>query len=250
MRTGPRAAAAWAVLATAWIAGLAAGRAAGLDSLVQAYPDRLERIDGDVLVWRDGTRMPVGDGGPDRPEEALLHAGGVKDMFHDPYPLGPQGGTPTTDPGRIRNVAFFKKMYGDCRAGQVVRDLVPVDWLPHHGGGRVSITRVNGVSERLRAVSAELDRLPEGEIRYVKPIAGTFNCREIAGTADPSAHGYGIAIDINIAFSDYWRWGKGSYRNRIPDSVVAVFEKHGFIWGGKWKHFDTMHFEYRPELMR
>jgi peptidoglycan LD-endopeptidase CwlK len=31
--------------------------------------------------------------------------------------------------------------------------------------------------------------------------------------------------------------------------IVAIFEKHGFIWGGKWYHYDTMHFEYRPELM-
>jgi peptidoglycan LD-endopeptidase CwlK len=28
-----------------------------------------------------------------------------------------------------------------------------------------------------------------------------------------------------------------------------VFEKHGFIWGAKWYHYDTMHFEYRPELL-
>ncbi|NUM57423.1 MAG: M15 family metallopeptidase, partial [Bdellovibrionaceae bacterium] len=26
------------------------------------------------------------------------------------------------------------------------------------------------------------------------------------------------------------------------------FESEGFIWGGKWNHYDTMHFEYRPEL--
>lgn len=26
-------------------------------------------------------------------------------------------------------------------------------------------------------------------------------------------------------------------------------EKHGFIWGGCWYHYDTMHFEYRPELL-
>jgi peptidoglycan L-alanyl-D-glutamate endopeptidase CwlK len=30
---------------------------------------------------------------------------------------------------------------------------------------------------------------------------------------------------------------------------VTIFENHGFIWGGKWYHFDTMHFEYRPELL-
>jgi hypothetical protein len=32
--------------------------------------------------------------------------------------------------------------------------------------------------------------------------------------------------------------------------IVLTFERHGFIWGGKWGHFDTMHFEYRPELLQ
>ena len=31
--------------------------------------------------------------------------------------------------------------------------------------------------------------------------------------------------------------------------IVRIFEKHGFIWGGRWYHYDTMHFEYRPELL-
>jgi hypothetical protein len=39
------------------------------------------------------------------------------------------------------------------------------------------------------------------------------------------------------------------FRNRLPVEIVQIFEKHGFIWGGKWEHFDTMHFEYRPELL-
>jgi hypothetical protein len=30
---------------------------------------------------------------------------------------------------------------------------------------------------------------------------------------------------------------------------VEIFERHGFIWGGKWFHYDTMHFEYRPEML-
>jgi hypothetical protein len=36
---------------------------------------------------------------------------------------------------------------------------------------------------------------------------------------------------------------------RIPPEIVAGFERHGFIWGGRWAHFDTMHFKYRPELL-
>ena len=72
-----------------------------------------------------------------------------------------------------------------------------------------------------------------------------------------SAHSYGIAIDINVKMSDYWLWankGKGEtakilYKNRIPLELVRVFEKHGFVWGGRWYHYDTMHFEYRPEQL-
>ena len=46
--------------------------------------------------------------------------------------------------------------------------------------------------------------------------------------------------------------GAGShvtYKNDIPWETVRIFEAHGFIWGGKWYHSDTMHFEYRPELI-
>ncbi|MCG3705331.1 M15 family metallopeptidase [Aliarcobacter butzleri] len=54
-------------------------------------------------------------------------------------------------------------------------------------------------------------------------------------------------------FSNYWQWdekdGKIEYKNKIPLEIVEIFEKYGFIWGGRWYHFDTMHFEYRPELL-
>ncbi len=39
------------------------------------------------------------------------------------------------------------------------------------------------------------------------------------------------------------------WKNRVPQAVVDAFEAEGFIWGGRWKHYDTMHFEYRPELL-
>jgi hypothetical protein len=34
-----------------------------------------------------------------------------------------------------------------------------------------------------------------------------------------------------------------------PEAVVGIFQSHGFIWGGKWAHFDVIHFEYRPEII-
>ena len=39
------------------------------------------------------------------------------------------------------------------------------------------------------------------------------------------------------------------YENKMPHDIVKVFEKHGFIWGGRWYHYDTMHFEFRPEIL-
>lgn len=120
--------------------------------------------------------------------------------------------------------------------------------MPEFTNTKLLVTTVNGVDKQLQAVSDELQKLPPELRKYVTKTAGTFNYRNIAGTDLISAHGYGIAIDINTDYSDYWQWSKtGKYRNRIPMEIVSIFEKYGFIWGGKWYHFDTMHFEYRPE---
>jgi hypothetical protein len=114
---------------------------------------------------------------------------------------------------------------------------------------------VNGIADPLQAVSRNLERPPPDLARYMAPTAGTYNCRDIAKTHRLSVHGYGAAIDFNVRRSDYWQWAKpaASYlktrKNRISSAIVEVFEHHGFIWGGKWYHYDTMHFEYRPELI-
>ena len=40
-----------------------------------------------------------------------------------------------------------------------------------------------------------------------------------------------------------------SFTPAMADDIRAACERHGFVWGGKWLHFDTMHFEFRPELL-
>jgi hypothetical protein len=226
-----------------------------LDSLVAAYPDTLAGHDDNALHWRDGTILPVSDGAATKSFPELLRHASIVDQFRLPYPRGALAKPPVADadPGRFRNTAFFSKMYGDCQKGEVEPHLVSLTWLPKTWGQSIRITSVNGVDAQLRAVSAEIDALPENIKHAAYPIAGTYKCRAVADTAQPSPHGYGIAIDLNIAFSDYWYWrphdGPILYRNRMPAEIVAIFEKHGFIWGGKWYHFDTMHFEFRPELL-
>jgi hypothetical protein len=225
---------------------------APLDALVRAYPDFLASHDGKVLIWKDGTRMPVSDGRSDKTFEEKLRRASILDQFSIPYVKGPLATPPAPeqDPGRFRNTAFFDKMYGDCSRGEVQGKLVKVAWLPKSGGGAVQITTVNGIADRLRAVSEELDALGPDVKKFAFPSAGTFNCRTVKDTGNRSMHAWGAAIDINTASSDYWLWSRGgAYRNRIPFAIVDIFEKHGFIWGGKWGHFDTMHFEYRPELL-
>jgi hypothetical protein len=110
------------------------------------------------------------------------------------------------------------------------------------------------VDRRLAAISRELDALPPEDKKYLYPLGGTYNCRAVADTGVSSMHAWGAAIDINTTYSDYWLWrrtggGPAPYTNRIPAEIVSAFERHGFIWGGRWEHFDTMHFEYRPELL-
>jgi hypothetical protein len=229
----------------------AAGNNPALDALVRAYPQQLAGYDSTDLIWRDGTRMPLSDGQSHKTFEEMLQHGSILDQIRLPYPAGAsvaafdrQG-----DPGRIRNRAFFDKMYGDCWKGEVAPRLVPVVWLPQSWGRTIRITAVNGVAERLAEISTELDALPTAVKRYVYPPAGTYNCRTVADTGEPSMHSWGAAIDINSAHADYWLWDRGSLASTTPAEIIEIFERHGFIWGGKWSHYDTMHFEYRPELV-
>jgi hypothetical protein len=226
-----------------------------LDALVAAYPDALAGHDGTSILWKDGTAMPAFDGIPDKSFDQLLRNASILDQFRLRYPRGRLTRPPAHnhDPGRFRNEAFFNKMYGDCRKDEVRRHLVPIVWLPRTWGRRIYVTRVNGVARRLQAVSAEIDALPLNIKRTAFPIAGVWACRNVADTGRPSVHSYAAAIDLNTAYGDYWYWHDRTdpiaYRNRMPQAIVDIFERHGFIWGGKWYHYDTMHFEYRPELL-
>ena len=236
----------------------AAANAELMDTLVRSYPDFLTGHEGNELIWKDGTRMRFDDGKTGKDFETLLNSPSLKDMFYAPYIPGKRSGTPdvNVDPGRVRFEPFFLKMYGNCKKGETARTLVDIVWLPGKWGKMIKVTRTNGVAQQLAKVSHELDQLPDRFNKYLIPPAGTMNCRFIAGTKRMSAHGSATAIDIAQKYADYWRWakpdsrGRYQYRNQIPAEIVEIFEKHGFIWGGKWYHYDTMHFEYRPELLK
>lgn len=224
--------------------------------LLDAYPDHLSRIESNTLIWSDGTRTAIDDGVTDKDASDRLNDADVQDMFVQPYPAGRPSAPPAVDfdPGRVRNSAFLKKIYGDCASKDYQSRLTQVTWLPKKSGRIVSFNATNGAARQLAKVSDELDRLPAVFDDYLTPVI-TSECRDIGGTDRSSAHAVGIAIDLNPNYAHYWRrtrpTDKGHFRyaNAIPYEIVEIFERHGFIWGGKWYHYDTMHFEYRPELL-
>lgn len=208
------------------------------------------KIVGNEVVFADGSKVKFDDGEA-KDTAHLLNLADIEDIFAQPYPLFKPLALPSNDAGRYRNYELLDKIYGASEA-EVKANLTGVVWLKTHGGKTFKFNSKNGAAAALQAVSNELDALVAQKpelLKFLDNPSGTFNWRVIAGTKRKSAHSYGIAIDINTDKSDYWRWSKdGSYRNQIPEEIVRVFEKHGFIWGGRWVSFDTMHFEYRPEF--
>ena len=219
----------------------ARGQAISPDALTHAYPDQISGRDDAGIIFRDGQNLS--DGRTDKKPRRKTPTRLAPDQLSLPYPQGraaePPG--PQDDPGRIRNAAFFDKMYGDCDKRETQKHLTDIPWFT----GKVRVTTINGVAEKLRAVAIGNSIVCHRTLSVIAyPSAGAFNCRVVKDTGKRSMHAYGAAIDLNTAFSDYWLWRKGGYRNRIPYEIVEIFERHGFIWGGKWGHFDTMHFEY------
>jgi D-alanyl-D-alanine carboxypeptidase len=237
----------------------AAGPASPLDALVASYHEELVRHDNRNLYWRDGTVMSVDDGVLNKSFDQLLRNSSILDQFRLRYPIGQLTNPPARnfDPGRFRNEEFFKKLYGDCRASAFKQHLRLINWLPGSGRKLVEVTQLNGVADQLVKVSREIDSFPDRLRRAAYPIGGVLSCRPVADTGRMSMHGYAAAIDLNLEFSDYWLWdakgnrdGTFQYKNKMPIEIIEIFERHGFIWGGRWYHYDTMHFEYRPELIR
>lgn len=103
------------------LAGTAAAPRAGaapgdmparLARLVAAYPDHLAGIEGEALVWRDGTRMPTGAALPARPFAEMLRDATIADQLRQDYGAGAPAlpPPPGESPGRLRHTAFFRKM--------------------------------------------------------------------------------------------------------------------------------------------
>lgn len=262
-----------------------------LEKFKAAYPEFIKQVSLDNITWYDGEVMPTeyeklynshsnssnnissssnGNNQAEMIENPVLAAQVVNVCYQPGEPFYSQF---HNDPGRIRYMPFFKKMYGSTK-DEVENNLVTVYWLPKFYGEEfpLLVNKNNAVHKKLECIITQLEILitqsPGKYERFlcleddnIKPPASTFNWRVIANTNRISPHGFGIAFDLETSAASYWQWDlekqkikisesqELKYQNHIPSEIVTIFENHGFIWGGKWYHYDTQHFEYRPELL-
>lgn len=242
-----------------------------IGSFQRAYPDKIIAVDEHYITWADGSKMPLSEGKAPATEEDTLNNPSLIDQINNIHydtgiPANPVTYQPAGDPGRIRYEPFFLKMYGKTKE-EVQANLTTVYWMPHFFNYQypLQVSKINRIDEKFKHISDELAALVRQHPNYLVFLenpGGTFCWRHIANTQRMSLHSFGMTIDINTEQSNYWQWDLEnaglspaettpplSYQNHIPWDIVAIFEKYGFIWGGKWRHYDTMHFEYRPELL-
>ena len=221
-----------------------------VQKLIKIYPNQVVGFKDNQLIFNDNSKL-IYDDFNTKSMQDLIENPDIEDQFFYDYNLGR-----INDAGRIRNEAFFKKIYGNSKQ-EVEKKLVEIVWCPKLINQKIKITTINGIDKIVKKLSEELDKNPDFS-NYLQNVAGTFNWRKIAGTNRLSMHSFGMTIDINTKYSNYWQWDckcknediQLTYKNKIPKKIVEIFEKYGFIWGGNWTHYDTMHFEYRPELLK
>lgn len=235
-----------------------AGPAKDAQRLIAAYPEAAMRLieeDGALYIGLAAERLlfsPAG-GCPASDPEALTDQP-LCAMFGQAYPMGPGGRYPAAgfEPGRVRNEALLKLLYGASSA-EVEQQLAAVDFL----GQERLFNRRQGAASALARVAARLEALSRENpslLDYIHPTEETYFWRVILSSKRISAHSFGIAIDLNIQRGPYWQWMERDdpevldAQANYPQAIIDAFEAEGFIWGGKWHSYDFMHFEYRPEM--
>ena len=218
-------------------------------TLMIAYPESVQGVvkenDKVYCVMTSGKKILYDDKKEKTHDEKLANAD-LQDTLEQIYPLNIIENImeKNFEPGRIRNYELLNEVYGSSKIA-IEKNLKPLKY----GYTNYQFNSKNNANISLEKALKEVIPLAQsrndiGAILY--PASGTYNYRI-------SAHSYGIAIDLKSDPRDYWKWTspeKG--RSRLleyPRELIEAFENNNFVWGGKWGHFDILHFEYRPEII-
>jgi hypothetical protein len=223
--------------------------------LMMSYPDYVKAVNKEedkvYLVMKSGKKILYDDRKIKNVVEKENNSD-LQDMLEQAYPLNDINDIMPEDfdPGRVRVYSLIKEVYGENEAG-IRKNLGFVNL-----GRKYQFNQNNNAAGSLQNAMNEVLNCAKNKpsiYSFLYPLGGTFNYRRISGTNRLSPHAYGIAIDLKSDRKDYWKWAtkeEGRKRlNSYPREIVKHFENNNFIWGGKWSHFDILHFEYRPELI-
>ncbi|WP_346936188.1 M15 family metallopeptidase [Clostridium sp.] len=226
-------------------------------TLMMAYPEYITGVEkseeGRVFIITVSGKKILYDDKQSKDFNGKMDNADIQDILEDIYPLSMPDKLLdiNRDPGRFRNYNLLNEVYGGSER-EVSSNLIGVP-SPYKN---YQFNKNNGAAESLKKAMEELKQLSLGNAAVsslLNPVNGTFNYRVISGTGKLSPHAYGIAIDINSNPSDYWKWASREAGEKrmlsYPKELIDVFEKNNFVWGGKWGHFDILHFEYRPEIL-
>jgi len=202
------------------------------------------------------------------PEELLYRAPRYDPIFFYSHPRGLSRGTPPelinrrreTGSSRQQNRShhFFNALYSASNRNEALEQIRTIHFLGRNINVHYMIVeKLNSIEERILTAS-ETDGQVQAYIDNIETIAG-WSWREVSGSGTRSFHSFGIAIDILPGELGgrqiYWQWAGPNWRSiprqhryNPPDAVIRAFESFGFFWGGHWLPFDTIHFEYRPEV--
>ncbi|AKC63611.1 glycoside hydrolase [Clostridium botulinum] len=224
--------------------------------LMMAYGEYIEDIecknDKVYIVMESGKKI-IYDDKKEKNFEEKIYNSDIQDMMEQIYPLNMTGKVMDKDfdPGRFRVYPLLEDVYGN-NSSKIQKNLKTINTAY----GTVQFNNNSKGAESLKNTLDELSSISKSNSKlnsYISPLNGTFNYRHIAGTNLLSPHAFGIAIDLVRDNRDYWKWATESEGEKriasYPKEIVETFEKNNFIWGGKWHHFDTLHFEYRPEII-
>ena len=250
-----------------------------LNALLKAYPDKVEKVEfrnNDWAILLRDTWFYFAEGRL-LPEDKRENAENYRPYQFYNYPAElPSWQNPTPEEierfqtwrsrrsqSQTRRSSYFiDTLYQASTRAETERQLVRITFLGRSIRVHKLVQRQFALVEQRILAAAEDDPHVSSWIRNMGRMYG-WNWRNIADTQTRSYHSYGLAIDIlprslgNL--QTYWLWTlqhredwwNVSYNERYhpPAAVIKIFEANGFIWGGKWPLYDTMHFEYRPEVL-
>ena len=250
-----------------------------MNALLEAYPNQIEKVEfrnDDWALLMQGAWYYYAEGRL-LPENRLENAANYRAVIFYRYPaeLPPLVERNSEVPARIRN----NRNAGDQNTPRRSSYFMDALWQAHSRAEVYNnIRTINFLGKTARVHNLIFDKLTLVEARILAAaktdpqvqawindisIAESWVWRNIADSQNRSYHSYGIAIDLLPKSlrnrQVYWLWTSQhrkewwnvpySERYHHPAVVISAFEAYGFIWGGKWLRFDTMHFEYRPEVL-